>query len=144
MQFNFDPPIVCFWRSLEQVFPKCAILATGLFRVESNQDPVDSVQETYETQVRSWVRKIPWMRAWQPTPIFLLGESHHEQRSLVGYRPQGRKETHYWSNYAWIHTFVKESKQGATGVAWAASIFRYGKCSFSLSVPLQLFWKDFF
>lgn len=24
-----------------------------------------------------------------------------------------------------------------------ASIFSYGKCSFSLTVPLQLFWKDF-
>ena len=33
-----------------------------------------------------WVRKIPWRRAWQPTPLFLPGESH-EQRSLVGYCP---------------------------------------------------------
>ena len=23
-----------------------------------------------------WVRKIPWRRAWQPTPVFLPGESH--------------------------------------------------------------------
>jgi len=30
------------------------------------------------------VRKIPWRRAWQPTPVFLPGESHG-QRSLVGY-----------------------------------------------------------
>ena len=22
-----------------------------------------------------WVRKIPWRRAWQPTPVFLAGES---------------------------------------------------------------------
>ena len=32
------------------------------------------------------VRKIPWRRAWQPTPVSLPGESH-EQRSLVGYSP---------------------------------------------------------
>jgi len=32
------------------------------------------------------VGKIPWRRAWQPTPIFLPGESHG-QRSLVGYGP---------------------------------------------------------
>jgi len=38
-----------------------------------------------------WVRKIPWRRAWQPTPVFLPGESHG-QRSLVGYGPQGHKE----------------------------------------------------
>ena len=23
-----------------------------------------------------WVRKIPWRRAWQPTPVFLPGKSH--------------------------------------------------------------------
>ena len=32
-----------------------------------------------------WVREIPWRRAWQPTPVFLPGESHG-QRSLAGYR----------------------------------------------------------
>ena len=36
--------------------------------------------------------KIPWRRAWQPTPVFLPGESHG-QRSLVGYSPWGRKES---------------------------------------------------
>ena len=30
-----------------------------------------------------WIGKIPWSRAWQPTPVFLPGESHG-QRSLVG------------------------------------------------------------
>ena len=33
-----------------------------------------------------WTRKIPWRRAWQPTPVFMPGESHG-QRSLVGYGP---------------------------------------------------------
>ena len=35
-----------------------------------------------ETQVLSLVGKIPWRRAWQPTPVFLPGESHG-QRGLV-------------------------------------------------------------
>ena len=38
-----------------------------------------------------WVGKIPWRRAWQPTPVSLPGESHG-QRSLVGYSPWGCKE----------------------------------------------------
>ena len=38
-----------------------------------------------------WVRKMPWRRAWQPTPGFLPGESHG-QRSLAGYSPWGCKE----------------------------------------------------
>ena len=25
-----------------------------------------------------WVRKIPWRRKWQPTPVFLLGQSHSQ------------------------------------------------------------------
>ena len=33
-----------------------------------------------------WVGKIPWWRAWEPTPVFLHGESHG-QRSLAGYSP---------------------------------------------------------
>ena len=37
------------------------------------------------------VGRIPWRRAWQPTPAFLPGESHR-QRSQVGYGPQGWKE----------------------------------------------------
>ena len=32
------------------------------------------------------------MRAWQPAPIFLPGESHG-QRSLTGYGPWGHKES---------------------------------------------------
>ena len=40
------------------------------------------------------VRKIPLRRAWQPTPVFLPGQSHG-QRSLAGYGgPQGCKEFH--------------------------------------------------
>ena len=38
-----------------------------------------------------WVGKIPWRRAWQPTPVFLPEESHG-QRSLAGYSPRGHKE----------------------------------------------------
>ena len=30
---------------------------------------------------------------WEPTPVFLPGESHG-QRSLVGYSPQGRRVGH--------------------------------------------------
>ena len=33
-----------------------------------------------------------WRRKWQPTPVFLPGESHG-RRSLVGYSPRGRKES---------------------------------------------------
>ena len=39
----------------------------------------------------AWVRKIPWNGKWQPTSVFLPGESHG-QKSLAGYSPQGCTE----------------------------------------------------
>ena len=39
-----------------------------------------------------WVGKIPWRRAWKPTPVFLPGESHG-QRSLEGCNLQGCRES---------------------------------------------------
>ena len=38
------------------------------------------------------VRKMSWRRAWQPTLVFLPGESHG-LRSLMGYSPWGCKES---------------------------------------------------
>ena len=32
--------------------------------------------------LKPWVGKIPWRRAWRPTPVLLPGESHG-QRSLA-------------------------------------------------------------
>ena len=39
-----------------------------------------------------WIRKIPWRKAWQHTPVFLPGESHG-QRSLAGYSQWGHAES---------------------------------------------------
>ena len=39
-----------------------------------------------------WVRKILWRMKWQPTPVFLSGESQG-QRSLVGYSPTPKSGT---------------------------------------------------
>ena len=39
-----------------------------------------------------WLEKIPWRRAWLPTPVCLPGE-FHEQRSLTGYSPRDHKES---------------------------------------------------
>jgi len=46
-----------------------------------------------ETQMfNPWVRKIPWRKKWQPTPVFFPGKSHG-RRSLVDYSPWGHKES---------------------------------------------------
>ena len=49
-----------------------------------------AMQETQEIGFDPWVvRKIPWRRKQQPTPVFLPGKSHG-QRSLAGYSSWGR------------------------------------------------------
>ena len=54
-----------------------------------------------------WARRIPWRRAWQPTPVFLPRESHG-QRSLAGYSPWGRKESDM-TEVTWNTLFSKIS-----------------------------------
>ena len=53
---------------------------------------VKTLPAMQEVGFNFWVEKIPQRRAWQPTPVFLPGESH-AQRSLVGYSPWGHKES---------------------------------------------------
>ena len=50
------------------------------------EDIACSLPQSMGDGFHPWVRKIPWRRAWQPTPVFLPGESHG-QRSLVGCSP---------------------------------------------------------
>ena len=54
-----------------------------------------------------WVRKIPWRREWQPTLVFLLGESCG-QRSLVGYTVHEVSKGEIWlSDWAHTHTLTE-------------------------------------
>ena len=57
----------------------------------NGKEPACQCRRPKRCRFNPWVRKIPWRRAWQPTPVFLPGESHG-QRSLVGYRPWSCKE----------------------------------------------------
>ena len=68
--------------------------------------PANAGDESDTGWFDAWGGKISWRRAWQPTPIFLPGESHG-QRSLVGYSPWGLREsgttieTEHWCS---LHT----------------------------------------
>ena len=52
----------------------------------SDKEPACQHRRPKRSGFNSWVGKIPWRRAQQPTPVFLPGESHG-QRSLTGYSP---------------------------------------------------------
>ena len=53
-----------------------------LSRWLSGREPVCSAGDV--VRLLGW--KIPWIRKWQPTPVFLPGKSYG-QRSLEGYSP---------------------------------------------------------
>ena len=55
-----------------------------------------------------WVGKIPWRRAWQPTPVALPGE-YHGQKSLVGYSPRGHQESYATEHLSTVHRTVKNA-----------------------------------
>ena len=62
-----------------------------------------------------WVRKIPWRREWQPTPVFLPGKLRG-QRSLVGYSPWRCEELEVTEH---THRYSSESD-------WSGCVCRKG------------------
>ena len=71
------------WKQLEQLsMHTCTICIGGV----SGEKPACQCGRHKRCRFDPWVRKIPWRRAWQLTPVSLPGESHG-QRSLVVYSP---------------------------------------------------------
>ena len=64
-----------------------------------------------------WVGKIPWSRKWRPTLLFLPGK-FFRQRSLLGYSPQGHKESDMteWRN---THTHTHEQ---TLWICWSVNL----------------------
>ena len=60
--------------------------------VASDKEPTCQKRRRKRCGFCPWVRKIPWRRKWQRTPVFLPGEPRG-QRSLAGYSPWGRIES---------------------------------------------------
>ena len=50
----------------------------------NGKEPTCQCRRRKRSWFSPWVRKMPWRRAWQPTPVVLPGESHG-QRRLTGY-----------------------------------------------------------
>ena len=65
----------------------------GLPRWLSGKESACQCRRPKRCRFDPWVGKMPWRRAWPPTPVFLPGKSHG-QRSLVGYSPWGQRLGH--------------------------------------------------
>ena len=78
----------------------------------SGKEPICQCRRQNRYGFDPWVGKIPWRRKWQPTPVFLPGESHG-RRSLAGYSPQSHKELDT-TEHARAHNFSIECNRQHT------------------------------
>ena len=85
------------------------------FPDHSDKESTGQCRRCRRLQSDPGVGKIPWRRPWQPTLLFLPGESHG-QKSLVGYSPWGLKESDTTKH---IHTRIHR----------ASTIVVYRSCS---------------
>ena len=60
--------------------------------VPSGKEPACQCRRHERLGFNPWVRKIPWSRKWQPTPVLLPGQ-FCGQRRLASYSPCARKES---------------------------------------------------
>ena len=64
---------------------------------------IEPTRQSRKLSFDPWVGKIPWRGKWQPTPVFLPGESQG-QRSLEGYSPWGHRVGHDWGTNTFFIT----------------------------------------
>ena len=66
----------------------------------SGKEPAYKCRRLERHRFNPWVRKIPWGRKWQPTPVFVPGKSQG-QTNLAGYRVGIVKS---WTWLKWLST----------------------------------------
>ena len=71
----------------------CLKLVLAQWQWLGGKEPTSQCRRHRRCGFDPWAGKIPWRRKWQPTPVFLPGESHGG-RSLVGYSPWGHRVRH--------------------------------------------------
>ena len=66
----------------------------------SGKEPTCQCRRWRRCRLNPWMGKITWRRVWQPTPVFLPGESHR-QRSL---RAVVHRDAKSWTWLKWLST----------------------------------------
>ena len=84
------PPVIAGWsRCYFQTNPD---MPSESFPKDALRQPPSSRVGTQDSFCNRFTLLCNGRRKWQPTPVFLPGESHG-QRSLAGYGPQDRQES---------------------------------------------------
>ena len=82
------------------------------------KEPTCQCRRPKRHRLDPWVRKIPWRKEWQPTAVFLPGESHG-QKSLAGYSPWGHRRVRRLSTqHTWEIENISLIVQNFCGQRW--------------------------
>ena len=70
--------------SLEKLAANSEVSTTSLGFIVQHSFPGSSAVKNLPASARDeglipWIRKIPWRRKWQPTPVFMPGKSHGQK-----------------------------------------------------------------
>ena len=74
--------------SFQQSLLRTSYVFNGLPRWLSGKESSCQYRRKRSYRFNPWVRKIPWKRKWQPTPVFLPGK-FHEPEELGGLQFMG-------------------------------------------------------
>ena len=77
----------------------CVLLLLGFPGGASGKELACRCRSCNRRGLDPWVKKVPWRRAWQPTPVFLPGKSQWTEEP-GDYSPKGRKEEATWHSHA--------------------------------------------
>ena len=127
--FLYDPmPLpTIHWSRHEHWIPVGSVIVLpwdnfGFPSGASDRKPTCQCKRHKRCSFNPWVGKIPWRRAWQPTPVFLPGASHG-QSSLVGYSPEGHKDSgHDWATNTFTFMHNTQTDKLAIETMVSASI----------------------
>ena len=85
--------LVFFLRFIQVLYRILVDLSLGFSGGTSDKEPSCQCRRCKSHRFDPWIRKTPWRKPWQPTPVFLPGQSYG-QRSLVGYGPYCHRVGH--------------------------------------------------
>ena len=118
------------WGGYSLVFMSGLLTMVAFPRWFSGKESTCQCRRPWRLRFVPWVGKIPWRRKWQPTPVFLPGESHG-QRSLAGYSLWSCRVRYDWATNT--HTLVAD--HGVLG-AQASVVVAHGlSCIWNLPRP---------
>ena len=82
------------WLNIKKFFSVCTCM--GFSGGAGGKEPACQCRRHKRCGFNPWVRKIPWRRAWQPTPIFSPRESHGAWWATV------HRVSKIWTRLRWL------------------------------------------